>query len=52
MADYEAAGADMIIDEETVIGQVLAQKIGEHMQEVTGTALACGLAGQAPEDAA
>ena len=50
--EYESAGADLIIDEETLVGQTLAGRITEQMQEESGRALACGLAGQDPEDAA
>jgi len=49
VADIEKAGADIIIDEEASMGQQLAQKIVEHLQESSGTILACRLAGQTPE---
>jgi len=50
LKEFENAGADIIVDEESLMGQTLAMKITENMQEVTGTALACGLAGRNPED--
>ena len=51
LPEFENAGVDIIVDEETLMGQVLAERITMHMQEISGTALACGLAGQQPEDA-
>jgi CPA2 family monovalent cation:H+ antiporter-2 len=50
LKELEKAGADVIVDEETLMGQTLTLKIAEHMQEVSGEALACGLAGCNPED--
>ncbi len=51
LQELEKAGANVIVDEETLMGQTLTLKIAEHMQEVSGEALACGLAGRNPEDA-
>jgi hypothetical protein len=51
MKEFENAGADIIIDEETLVGQTLSQRIVEHMQEFSGAALVCGLAGQDLQDA-
>ena len=45
----EKAGADMVIDEETSMGQMLSQKIMENITESSGSILACRLAGQTPE---
>jgi CPA2 family monovalent cation:H+ antiporter-2 len=50
LKEFEKAGADVIVDEETLMGQSLSVKITEHMQEISGEALACGLAGRNPED--
>jgi len=49
VADIEKAGADIIIDEESSMGQQLAQKIVEHLQDSSGTILACRLAGKTSE---
>ncbi len=49
LADLEKAGADIVVDEETTIGQMLSQKIMQNIQENSGTVLACRLAGQTPE---
>ena len=50
LKEYESAGADIIVDEETLMGQMLARNITEHMREMSDTAMACALAGQQPED--
>lgn len=47
--DIEKPGADIIIDEETVVGRQLARKIVDHLQTDSDRALACRLAGQPPE---
>jgi len=47
--DIEKAGADIIIDEESVVGRQLARKIVDHLQTNSDRALACRLAGQPPE---
>ena len=48
-ADLEKAGADMVVDEETTMGQMLSQKIIENIEESSGSILACRLGGQTPE---
>jgi len=49
VAEIRKAGADIIVDEEASMGQQLAGKILEYLQETSGTILACRLGGQAPE---
>ena len=49
LADLEKAGADMVIDEETTMGQMLSQKIIENIEESSGSILACRLGGQTPD---
>jgi CPA2 family monovalent cation:H+ antiporter-2 len=51
LKEFESAGADIIIDEETLVGQTLSQRIVEQLQAFSGAALACGLAGHDPQDA-
>jgi CPA2 family monovalent cation:H+ antiporter-2 len=52
LADLQEAGADMVVDEETSMGEMLSRQIVEHLQESSGTILACRLGGQTPETAA
>ena len=49
LADLEKAGADMVVDEETTMGQMLSQKIIDNLEEGSVCPLACRLAGQTPE---
>ena len=49
LADLEKAGADMVVDEETTMGQMLSQKIIENIEESSGSILACRLGGQTPD---
>jgi hypothetical protein len=49
LADLEKAGADIVIDEESTVGQMLTQRIIEHIQEISGSIFACRMAGQTPE---
>lgn len=46
MKTIQNAGADIVVDEETRIGHTLSHEIIQYMQQTTGTALACRLAGQ------
>jgi hypothetical protein len=52
VADLEKAGADVVVDEESTIGEMLTQKIKDDHEESSGVLLACRLAGQRPEAAA
>jgi len=49
LKDLENAGADIIVDEETRIGHILAHHILDYMQETSGEVMACRLAGQMPQ---
>jgi Trk K+ transport system NAD-binding subunit len=44
--EMKAAGADIVVDEETVVGHLLAHEIIAFMHENAGTGLACRLAGK------
>jgi hypothetical protein len=48
-ADLGKAGADIVVDEESTVGQMLTQRIIEHIQESSGSIFACRMAGQTPE---
>ena len=47
--ELRSAGADLVVDEETSMGQMLSRNIIEHLQDSSGAILACRLGGQAPE---
>ncbi len=49
MPDLKKAGADMVIDEEINMGQMLSQKIIESIGESSGANIACRISGQATE---
>jgi CPA2 family monovalent cation:H+ antiporter-2 len=49
MTDLEKAGADVVVDEETTTGEMLSRGILERLEESSGAAVACRLAGQTPE---
>jgi CPA2 family monovalent cation:H+ antiporter-2 len=49
LSDLEKAGADIVIDEETTIGEMLGQKIMESLEESSGAIIACRMGGQTPE---
>jgi CPA2 family monovalent cation:H+ antiporter-2 len=44
--DLKRAGAQIILDEETLVGHALGDKIADYLFEADGTAMACRLAGQ------
>ncbi len=46
LKDLEDAGADIVVDEETRIGHILAHHILDFMRETSGEIIACRLAGQ------
>ncbi len=48
--NLKKAGADMVIDEEMNMGQMLSQKIIESIGESSGANIACRLAGQKTEE--
>jgi CPA2 family monovalent cation:H+ antiporter-2 len=49
LVDLEKAGADVVVDEESTIGEMLTQKIKDGLGESSGVLLACRLAGRRPE---
>ena len=49
LGDLEKAGADVVVDEETTMGEMLSRKILEGLEETSDSLLACRLAGQTPE---
>jgi CPA2 family monovalent cation:H+ antiporter-2 len=51
LPDLEKAGADVVVDEESTIGEMLTQKIKDGLEESSGVPLACRLAGQRLESA-
>lgn len=52
LIDLEKAGADVVVDEESVIGEMLSAKIKDNLDESAGTLLACRLAGHRLEASA
>ena len=46
MGDLEKTGADVVVDEEATIGEMLTQKIKDGLDESSGALLACRLAGK------
>jgi CPA2 family monovalent cation:H+ antiporter-2 len=49
LVDLEEAGADVVVDEESTIGEMLTRKIKGGLEESSGALLACRLAGQSLE---
>jgi CPA2 family monovalent cation:H+ antiporter-2 len=49
LGDLEKAGADVVVDEEATIGEMLTQKIKDGLEESSESLLACRLAGKRPE---
>jgi CPA2 family monovalent cation:H+ antiporter-2 len=47
--DLEKAGADQVVDEEATLGQILSQKIIDHIEEISGCTMACRMSGRDPE---
>ena len=46
LGDLKEDGADVVVDEESVVGEMLAQKLCELTLQQQRIALACGLAGE------
>ena len=46
LGDLAEAGADVVVDEESVVGDMLAEKLCELTLQQQGITLACGLAGE------
>lgn len=51
LADIRHAGADLVVDEETLTGQTLGAILVERLDKDSCSGLACRLAGRAPEGA-
>jgi len=49
MSDLRNAGANLIVDGETTVGDMLGQQIIARLIDESGTLVACRLSGQAPE---
>ena len=49
MADLQEAGADIVVNEEITMGDMLSRQIIAHLVDESGTLVACRLGGQAPE---
>jgi CPA2 family monovalent cation:H+ antiporter-2 len=50
LEDLRQAGADIVVDEETIVGGTLAGEIVSFLQEASGASLACRLSGRSFED--
>jgi CPA2 family monovalent cation:H+ antiporter-2 len=46
LEDLQEAGADVVVDEESVVGDMLAQKLCDLTLQQQGITMACGLAGE------
>lgn len=49
MADLQKAGADIVVDEEITMGEMLSRQIVAHLIDESGALVACRLGGQTPE---
>ena len=49
MADLKEAGADIVVDEEISIGDMLSRQIVDYLKDDSGAVVACRLGGQTPE---
>ncbi len=49
VADLQEAGADIVVDEEITMGDMLSRQIVDYLTHDSGTVLACRLGGQTPE---
>jgi CPA2 family monovalent cation:H+ antiporter-2 len=47
--DFQEAGADIVVDEEISIGNMLSRQILDHITDDSGAVVACRLAGHSPE---
>jgi len=50
--DLQGAGADIVVDEEIAMGNMLSRKIIDYLMEDSAVAVACRLGGQSPESVA
>ena len=49
MENLHKAGANIVVDEEITMGDMLSQRIVEHLTDESGVLIACRLGGQTPE---
>jgi hypothetical protein len=49
VADLEGAGADIVVDEEITMGNMLSRKIIDYLLNGSTAVVACRLGGQTPE---
>ncbi|HHE74334.1 MAG TPA: sodium:proton exchanger [Desulfobacteraceae bacterium] len=49
MADLQEAGADIVVDEEITMGDMLSRQIVEHLIDESGALVACHRCGQTPK---
>jgi len=49
MPDLQKAGADIVVDEEITMGNMLSRQIVEHLIDESGALVACRRCGQIPE---
>ncbi|PQP35032.1 sodium:proton exchanger [Desulfobacteraceae bacterium SEEP-SAG9] len=49
VAELQGAGADIVVDEEITMGNMLSQQIVDHLTDDSGAVVACRLGGQTPE---
>lgn len=49
MADLQEAGANIVVDEEITMGDMLSQQIVDHLKDDSGAMVACRFGGQTPE---
>jgi len=50
--DFQGAGADIVVDEEITMGNMLSRQIVEYLMDGSAAAVACRLGGQTPESIA
>ncbi|MFC1875727.1 cation:proton antiporter [Thermodesulfobacteriota bacterium] len=49
MENLHQAGADIVVDEEITMGDMLSQRIVEHLTDESGVLIACRIGGQTPK---
>jgi CPA2 family monovalent cation:H+ antiporter-2 len=49
MVDLQEAGANIVVDEEITMGDMLSRQIVDHLKDDSGAMVACRLGGQTPE---
>ena len=49
MENLHKAGADIVVDEEITMGDMLSRRIVEHLTDESGVLIACRIGGQTPK---